>query len=260
MKLKDIWLFLCIAFLVLVPAKIYSAISTIAFVESSTFLIIFGLTATILAILAFFTKFSIKNISIKPNALLGILAAMISACFFWCIPAYFNDTVTKYDAEWHPILLTVLASLSFISFLLISITHFTGKNIIAKAPFFIYCPILWFGTKMILFLSMNINETDPYVVFSTGLITLFVLYHTQIFATSTKFNNVKILYVIGLPLILFTACATIPAILNSFNLQDFSGPAIATAFLELLLTAYVFFTLITAYKQSSSQQKVIKEI
>ena len=259
MKLKNIWLIFCLVFLILVPVKIYSAISPIEFVESSTFLIIFGVAATALALLAFFSKISIKNVSLTRNIWSGILAAVISLCFFWCVPAYFNDTVTKYDAEWHPILLSVFSGLSCISFLLMAITHFSGKNVLAKAPFFIYCPLFWFGTKMILFLSMNINETDPYVVFSTGLLTLFMLYYTQTFATSTKTNNVKVLFVFGLPLLMLGFCPTIPILLQTWTGTVFAHSTIATACVVLLLSVYVLATLLTAYKQSESEQKVIKE-
>ena len=147
MKLKNIWLIFCIAFLVLVPAKIYSSLFSVGFIESPTFFAVFGLGALAIAVCVFFTKFSLKNISIQKNVAMGIFAALVSICFLWCVPAYFGDTVTKYDHEWQPILVTVFSALSFISFALISCVHFTGRNIISKVPFFIYCPVLWFGLK-----------------------------------------------------------------------------------------------------------------
>lgn len=259
MKLKNIWLTFCITLLVLVPAKIYSSLFATAFIESSIFLIIFGLGALVLPACVLLSKFSLKNISIQKNDGLGIVAALIALCFLWCVPAYFGDTITKYDHEWQPILVTVFSSLCFISFLLISATHFTGKNMIPKAPFFIYCPVLWFGLKMILFLSMNITIIDPYVVTSTGLLTLFMVYFTQTFATSTKANNIQLLFALGLPLILFSLAANVPVILKVWTQGILVGSAVATATLEILLAVYTLLTLITAYKQlENKDQKVIK--
>lgn len=261
MKLKNIWLFFCTALLVLVPVKIYSAIFTLQFVESSVFLILFGLGALALVACVFVSKFSLKNISIQKNVALGILSALIALCFLWCIPAYFGDTITKYDHEWQPILVTVFSALCFVSFALISITHFTGKNVIAKAPFFIYCPVLWFGLKMILFLSMNINVTDPYVILSTGLLTLFMVYYTQTFATSTKANNIKILFALGLPLALFSLSSAVPVILKIWTSGIFVESAVASAVLETVLVVYILSALLQAYKQVENNNKsVIKEI
>ncbi|MDO4199396.1 MAG: hypothetical protein Q4D57_01360 [Clostridia bacterium] len=259
MKLKNIWLIFCITFLILVPAKIYSSLSPVEFVESSTFLILFALGALALAICIYLSKFSLKNISIQQNTVLGGIAALIALCFLWCVPAYFGDTVTKYDFEWQPILVTVFSALSFVTFTLISVTHFMGKNIISKAPFFLYCPVLWFGFKMILFLSVNNNTTDPYDVISTGFLTLFMIYFTQTFATSTKANNIKLLFVLGLPLVLFSASSNVPVILKVWTEGAFVSSAVATATLEILLAIYVLFTLITAHKQlENKDQKVIK--
>lgn len=259
MKLKNIWLVFCITLLVLVPARIYSYLFPVEFIESSTFLIIFGLGALALAVCVFISKFSLKNISIQKNMIPGIFAALVSLCFLWCVPAYFGDTVTKYDHEWQPILVAVFSILSCVSFALISATHFTGKNLISKAPFFIYCPVLWFGLKMILFLSMNINVTDPYVILSTGFLTLFMIYFTQTFATSTKANNIKLQFVLGLPLILFTLATDIPVIIKIWAQGVFVESEVATATLEILLAIYVVFTLITAHKQlENKDQKVIK--
>ena len=259
MKLKNIWIAFCTALLLLVPAKIYSSLFMVKFIESSTFLIIFGLGALALAICVFVSKFSLKNISIQKNIPLGILAALIALCFLWCVPAFFGDTVTKYDHEWQPIMVTIFSALCFVSFALISATHFMGKNIISKAPFFLYCPVLWFGFKMILFLSMNVTVTDPYVVLSTGFLTLFMIYFTQTFATSTKANNIKLLFMLGLPLVLFSLSANVPVILKIWTQGVFVASVVATATIEILLVIYVLLTLITAYRQlENKDQKVIK--
>ncbi len=259
MKLKNIWIVFCTTLLVLVPAKIYSSLFPSEIIESSAFLIIFGLGALAVAVCVLISKFSLKNISIQKNIVLGAFAALVSLCFLWCIPAYFGDTVTKYDHEWQPILVSIFSILSCVSFALISATHFTGKNIIAKSPFFIYCPVLWFGLKMILFLSMNINVTDPYVILSTGLLTLFMVYYTQTFATSTKANNIKLLFVLGLPAVMFLLSANVPVILKIFTQETFVGSAVATASLEILLVVYILFTLLEAHKQlEKNDEKVIK--
>lgn len=258
MKLKNIWLVFCITLLVLVPAKIYSSLFPAEFIESPAFLVIFGLGALAIAVCVFISKFPFKNISIQKNLVLGSFAAIIALCFLWCIPAYFGDTVTKYDHEWQPILVTIFSALSCLSFTLISATHFTGKNIISKVPFFIFCPVLWFGLRMILFLSMNINVTDPYVILSTGFLTLFMVYYTQTFATSTKANNVKLLYVLGLPLALFSLASSVPIVLKIWTAGIFVASSVATAALEIALVIYILFVLMEAQKQiESSDQKVI---
>lgn len=257
MNFKNALLFFGICFAILVPVKIYSAISAIEFVESTTFLVIFGIVAVALGIGGYFIKTPIKNIAIEKNIILGVFGALVSASFFWCISAYFNDTATKYDGEWQPTLICILSILSFISFLLFSISHFCGKNILSKVPFFIYCPVLWFCVRMSLFLSMNISHNDPYVVITTGLFALFMVYYTQTFATTTESNNLKILFVFGLPTILFSAVTNTPVILNAIFKNDFVESALATSVLEIIFAIYILLTFLEAQKQIENHKETV---
>lgn len=259
MKLKNIWLLFGVFVLLLVPIKIYSSISAISFAESVGFFAIFIAAILVLGIcMLYFVKIPIKNIEITKNWILGALGIAVALCFFWCIPAYFNDLTTKYDAEWQPLMMSVFSTLSFVSFILFAISHFMGKSVLTKVPFFIYCPVLWFCLKMILFLSMNTNVTDKYAVFSVGIFALFTIYYTQMFATSTKANNVKIMYFLGLSRTLFSLSSDVPTILSAFLNQTFVESQLASAVLGVLLTAYAVMLLVETQKQiDNSQVKVI---
>ena len=233
MKLKNVFLAFSLLLLVFVPLKIYSAIKPVSFIDSPIFLAIFGAACLAIAGCTFMVKFPFKNMSVKKDTGLALISILVAMDFLSCVPIYFTDTVTKYDFEWQPILMSVFSLLSCVTFVLLAITHFKGKNIIAKAPVFIYCPLLWISLRMILFLSMKINITDPYVVISAALIALFMMYYTQTFATSNKVNNVKILFVLGFPLILFTAVAYIPEVYDLIAFNSYVQSSIATMNLTL---------------------------
>jgi len=186
---------------------------------------------------------------------LGILSIVLSFGFAWCIPAYFNDTFTKYDFEWQPIMMSIFSILSFVSFMIVGFTYICGKNLVAKAPFFIFCPVLWFGLRMILFLSMNTNITDPYPVMAASFATLFSLYNVQIFATSTKANNSKILMALGVPMVIFTFATCIPVLVKIFTENTFIEITAATSLMQLLFSLYVLVTLVEVYNQNKSFKK-----
>ncbi len=255
MNLKNIWLIFIVPMVAIVPFKIYSHFAQIAFIESSAFMIIsMVILAAIMACICF-AKTGIRNLDLNQNIPLGISGILVGASFFWCITAYATDTA-RYDFEWQPIILSIMAVFSCIAFVLIALTFFMGKNMFRSASFFIYCPVIWFALAMVLFLSIYNNNPNIYEILLQSLIALFLIYHTQVFSTSSNGNIVKLLYLFGIPAIVTACIKSLPILIDAVRNQTISNQVtVATSALEFTLAIYIVLILIEAQVQSNKASK-----
>lgn len=253
--LRNVWLILVLFMLTFVPLKICSDAFGWGFAYSSIFLGIFGVALVGFMVLMSMIDIRMKNMSIRKNYGLGIVSLLASVSFFMCISAYFNDTVNKYDFEWEPLFMSIFSILCCISFIIIAVTFFTGKNIVSKVVFFNYCPVLWFGLAMILFLSIYNNNADPYEVSLVAALALFLVYNTQVFSTSSKSNISRLLFVFGIPCIILSFIHCVPIILNYVGGKDVTDVAIASGMVEFSLGLYAFLTLLDVYSQIGKSEE-----
>ena len=246
--LSIIWMIFATCFLALVPLKIFSSFFAIAFVESYIFLWISGAMIGATMILCCFAKIKIKNIDVRKNFFLGLISIALTVGFGWCTSTYFCDT-SKYDFAWQPLLMSILSILSCITFILAAITFFTGKNMFSYASFFLFCPVLWFILLMIMYLSIYNNNPDVYEISLTAGLSLFLIYNTQIFSTSSTSNNTKLMFFFGIPSVILSACHCIPTVINYFANNGISEVSASTCMIELLLSCYIVLILAEAHKQ-----------
>lgn len=260
MNLKNVWLFFTVLLVAFVPIQICAVFFTMAFASSLAFLITMGIAIAAIMLFISFIKISIKNIDIKQNFGLGILSLLIAAAFIWCMFTYFNDT-TKYDFELQPFMMSVFSILSCVTFVLVAATFFSGKNILGNVSFFIFCPILWFALKMLLFLSIYNTSADFYEVALTALLTFFLVYQTQVFSTSSESNIVKIMFLFGIPGIILAMVKCIPVVIKFINNQAVSEVFASTSTLELLIAVYILLMLAEAHRQmQKSHEPVIRSV
>ncbi len=231
-----------------VPLKIFSEFFNMSFVYSPVFLGVFGVALVGFMILMSMVDIRMKNVSINRNYGLGFVSLITAASFFMCISAYFNDN-SKYDFEWEPLFMSIFSILCCVSFILIAITFFIGKNIVEKAVFFNFCPVLWFGLAMILFLSIYNNNADPYEVALVAALALFSVYNTQIFSTSSKSNISRLLFVFGIPCIVLSFIHCIPVIIRYIGGADVTAVAISSSMVEFSIGLYAFLMLLDVYSQ-----------
>lgn len=246
--LSIIWMIFVACFLALVPLKIFASFFAIAFVESYIFLWISGAMIFAAMVLCCFANIKMKNINVRKNFFLGLISIALTVGFGWCTSTYFWDT-SKYDFAWQPLLMSILSILSCITFILAAITFFTGKNMFEFASFFLFCPVLWFTLLMIMYLSIYNNNPDVYEISLTAGLSLFLVYNTQIFSTSSTSNNTKLLFFFGIPSIILTACHCVPSVINYFVNHNISEVSASTCMVELLLAAYILLILAEAHKQ-----------
>lgn len=254
MNLKNTWLIFLAFMLTLVPLKICSGIFTIAFVESAVFTVVFLLAISCIIMFSSFSEIRIKNIDIPKNMWLGTISVLISVAFFLCISSYFNDN-SKYDFEWQPVSMSLLSILCCITFALNAATFFTGKNFLSGVPFFIFCPTMWFGMSMILFLSIYNNNADIYEVILTAFLSLFMIYHTQVFASSSNANVIRQMFIFGLPSVLLIFAKSVPVIIKYLTGSQVSELSISVSSLEFLVGLYIVFVLLESYKQINAPQE-----
>ena len=255
-NLKMVWLLSGIVALIFVPLKIISSLNTIDFVENGWFMGMFFILVGMIMLFTFLSKTAINNIEIKKNIPLAIVSIIVSVTFFWCISTYYNDN-SQYDFEWQPVLMGIFSVLTCITFIIMAVTFFTGKNIFSKLPFFIFCPIFWFALNMLLFLSIQNDNNDIYDITLTALLSLFFVYYTQVFATCSKFNIVKLLIGLGIPSVLLAFVKCIPVIINFVkDSQSVSEISLSTCTMEGVVAIYILLVIIDTYTQISKKSEV----
>lgn len=256
---KKVWLIASVLMLILVPLKIASSFNTLAFVESGWFTTIFLLMILGIGLMAKLENIDIKNIEVKKNIPLGIISLVLSAGFFWCIFTYYNDTF-QYDFEWQPIVMALLSILAGISFIIMAATYFMGKNLFSKASFFIFCPVFWFAFNMILFLSIQNDNSDIYDITFTALLSLFFLYYTQVFSTCSKLNIVKLLVGLGTPTVVLMFVKCVPIIVEYIQKSDkVTAVGISTASMEAVAGIYIGLVLWDTMKQITEKRALVEE-
>lgn len=260
MNFKNVWSIFFISMFVLIPLKICFVFSSWFFVSSLVFDIVsmVVLIGTIGCISFSSTRY--RNVDVKQNYVLGFLSVLVSVGFFMCIPAYFNDT-SNYDFAWQPLVMSLLSILSCVTFVILAITFFTGKNIINKVSFFLYCPVLWFALYMIIFMSIYTNDVDGYEVIAAALTSLFLVYYTQVFSTSSNLNILKLMFVFGMPSVLFSVLNSISIIHKMQISENISAVTQSTFYTQIFLSLFIIFVLIDAYMQYQKRNEpVIKSI
>ena len=259
MKLKMVWLFSGIIALIFAPLKIISSLNTLEFVESGWFMGLFFILLGMIVLFTFTSKPNATNIEIKKNIPLAIVSIIVSITFFWCISTYYNDN-SQYDFEWQPVLMGIFSVLTCITFIIMAVTFFTGKNVFSKLPFFIFCPIFWFSLDMLLFLSIQNDNNDIYDITLTALLSLFFVYYTQVFATCSKLNIVKLLIGLGIPSVLLTVSKCVPVIINFANdFQSVSEVLLSNCAMEGAVSIYIVLVVIDVYTQAfKKSEKCVK--
>lgn len=252
--LRNIWLILAAFMLTFVPLKICAAFFDMPFVDSPIFVGIFGTLVVAFMVLMYFMDIRMKNMSINKNYGLGIVSLMAAVSFFMCISAYFNDN-SRYDFEWEPLFMSIFSILCCVTFVLTAITFFTGKNILSKVVFFNYCPVLWFGLAMILFLSIYNNNADPCEVSLVAVMALFLVYNTQVFSTASKSNISKLLFVFGIPCVILSFAHCVPVILGYIGGGSVTDVAISSSMVEFSLGLYAFLILLDVYGQIGKSEE-----
>ena len=260
MDFRNVWSVFIISMFILIPLKILFVFGSWFFMSSLVFDIIsMAVLVGIIGCVSFSTT-RYKNIDVKKNYILSFLSILVAVGFFMCIPAYFNDT-SNYDFAWQPLVMSLLSVLSFITFVILAITFFTGKNIINKLSFFLYCPVLWFALYMIIFMSIYTNDVNGYEVIAAALTSLFLVYYTQVFSTSSNLNIIKLMFIFGMPSVLFSVLNAISVIHKMRTNENISAVTQSTFYTQIFLSLFIIFVLIDAYRQYQQRNEpVIKSI
>lgn len=253
MKLKAVWILFFVSLVTIVPFKLYSTIAKTGMEKSLGFSVIITAILIALELLVFFSKEDIRSFKSQKNFFTAICAAIISLCFLWSGISYLGDH-SNYDFKLQPLIMFVLSVLSFITFIMVSLNFFIGKNMFKKAQVMVFFPALWFGVEMIAFLSISNSSPDPYNVALKSFMVLFTFYHTQLFVTATDKNILKRLFAFGIPSIVLAIMYNIPVLIQAISdPQSLGMRTISSASMELILAIYITSILIGVYNQESSK-------
>ena len=220
--------------------------SVTSFVESGWFTALFFGAIMAFLLLIKFSKIEIKNLKVKRDIFLAVISALVALSFFACISTYYNAK-SIYDFEWQPVMMAALSILSCLTFVIMTITLLTGKNLFSFLSFFIYCPVFWYAFQLILFLSVQNDNSNIYDITLTAFSALFFLYYTQVFSTSSNLNIVKLIIGFGAATVILTAMKTT----NYYNMIKGSSVVneveSTTLNLQDMIAIYIFFVVIYAY-------------
>ncbi len=108
---------------------------------------------------------------------------------------------------------------------------------------------------MILFLSIYNNNADIYEVILTAFLSLFMIYHTQVFASSSSANVIRQMFIFGLPSVLLIFAKSVPVIIKYLTGSQVSELSISVSSLEFLVGLYIIFVLLESYKQINAPQE-----
>ena len=250
MKFKSIWFVSAILLFIFVPLKIVSFYQNLEIANTGWFTALFLILLFIIPLLAGFEKLNMENIQVRKNIPLGIVSLLVAASFAWCIPTYYFDT-TQYDLEWQPLIMGLLSLLTCITFIMMAIAFFLGRNLFSKASFFVFCPVFWFAFDMILFLSMQNSSVNVYNIALTSFLALFFLYYTQVFSTSSKLNIVKLMVGLGVPAVLLAIPRWIIAFINvmSNQINGMSDAELSTCGMEAVVSIYIILVMVDICSQ-----------
>lgn len=264
MCFKIVWVLAGILLFVFAPLKVFSNLDSIGFVESGWFTaLFFGIIMAILLLIKF-SKVDVENLKVKRNIPLAIISVLVAASFFFCISTYYNDK-SLYDFEWQPVMMAILSILACLTFVIMAVTLLTGKNLFSFLSFFIFCPVFWFSFDMILFLSIQNDNSDIYDITLTAFSALFFLYYTQVFSTSSNLNILKLIIGFGIPTVILSFMkSSLIAINYSVNPSLVSKVELSTVNMQFFVAIYIIFVLIDAVKEmkkskiglSSNSQKI----
>jgi hypothetical protein len=151
----------------------------------------------------------------KSDLTLGTLCSGISASFIWCALSFLKDHAPE-DIQGQYFIMFLLSCTVAISFFIISISHFTGKNKFKSMQLFIFAPAIYFLFSLTLFLSFDAGTPNPYNIIAQSFLALFFIYFTQFFLKCTKKINIeKRLLALGLPSVLAAVSFTVPALFSN---------------------------------------------
>ena len=107
-------------------------------------------------------------------------------------------------------------------------------------------------------MSIYTNDVNPYEVVAAAFVSLFLVYNTQVFSTSSNINIIKMMFVFGLPAIILTFINGFSTITTTAEL---AGVNYNANILQLLLALYILITLIDTHIQyDKSNDPVIKSV
>ena len=105
---------------------------------------------------------------------------------------------------------------------------------------------------MILFLSIQNDNSDVYDIALTAFLALFFLYYTQVYSTSSERNIVKSVVLYGLPAFALMLIKCVPVMIKCLNhSDDLTNAQVSTCAMEAAVSFYALVVVIEAFKQIS---------
>lgn len=251
MKLKYSWIIFILSLILLVPVKVYNAVTgndfVIGNISSSTSSSIF-ITATIILVLAIIimsltSKNVLSNTNLPKNIFCGIIALLSGIAMI--INGVFDLLSLVYEMDIKVFFLALTIILSGISFIFISNIHFTGKNIFIPMPLLALLPTIWACVRLaVLFLyhsSVVSGQIDMFDIISSVFLVLFFFAQSKIMAYVQGPKLLQKLFAFGMISVLMLLLYNLPAICTMTSIYDFS----IMYTVDILLAVYIISLLIT---------------
>lgn len=254
MKLKFSWIPFLVSLCSIVPLRIYFALSGNSWDSSGIFGIIIAVLLGAIFLSVMMSETDVKILRPTRNIGLGIVSLLCTATFVWSGISYTLDPSLA-DTEQNPIQMAILSILSAVTFAMMSISFFTGKNLFKKLQVAIFVPAVACAFSMISFLSISNSTVSPYDVLQKSLMVLFLFYQSEVFVTFSDRGVVKRIFSFGLPFIIASAMFSIPNLINQLKDGfDYKYTTVSNSVLSICLAVYAVYLLLECLSQVDSNE------
>lgn len=251
MKLKYSWIVFILSAILLIPVKLYSAITGSDFTignmpsstSSSTFITVTIILVLVIIIMSLIPKNVSSNITMPKNIFCGVIALLSGIAMI--ISGILNLLSLLYSMDTKIFFFGITIILSGIAFIFISSIHLTGKNIFVPTPLLALLPTIWACVRLaVLFLynsSIDNGKVDTFDIISSAFLILFFFSQSKIMAYIPGSKLVQKLFAFGLPYVLMSMLYNFPLICTITSINDFSTMYVV----DMLLVLYIISLLIT---------------
>ena len=251
MKLKYSWIVFILSLILLIPVKVYSAVTgndfIIGNISSSTSSSIF-ITVTIILVLAIIimcliSKNVLSSINLPKNIFCGVMSLLAGIAMI--ISGIFDFIYLIYNMDIKVFFSAITIILSGIAFIFISNIHFKGKNIFISMPLLALLPTIWACARLtILFLyksSVVSGQIDMFDIISSVFLILFFFAQAKIMAYIQDKKLIQKLFAFGMSSVLMLLLYNLPKIFTITSIFDFS----VMYAVDIFLVLYIISLLIT---------------
>lgn len=263
MKLKYLWIIFAVFLLITVPFRIYQVLALIDpktnFYEKGTEFtlgLLIGLLAlyTVGILVVTACRKDAQRHMVHKNIPAGIFALVAGVLLLTESATELVRAVTNADQRVEAAILSAAAVLAAITFAIMAVSSFVGRNMFEKVPLLALLTTLWGCARLVVtFLGYTNIASDSSSMFDmVGIMfaLLFLFAQAKLFANVDSKKTSKRLFMLGLLAIVFICVFNIPELIQHvIGVLPFTLDTFLPRVIDLSLACYIFCILLEMSKE-----------